>query len=83
LSRQRITRTIARQLAKPAVFNAASHILGYILGDRLYYGLTLGTVSKKAIRKLFLSPLNGPGEALDAYLDLATQVRDVKIPRRI
>lgn len=73
----------ARSLARPEVFVAAAHILGYILGDRLYYGLLSGEVPKKTIRKLFLKPLDGPNEALKTYLELSEQVRSVKIPRRI
>ncbi len=78
-----IKRSVARTLASPAAFNAAAHILGYILGDRLYYGLTTGAITKSVIRRLFLAPLDGPGEALDLYLDLSKAVQDVRIPRRI
>ena len=81
---RRVTdRSFVRKLANPAVFNAAAHILGYILGDRLYYGLTSGAVTKKTIKRLFLAPLDSPGEALNVYLDLSQLVREVKIPRRI
>ncbi len=73
----------ARSLARPEVFVAAAHILGYILGDRLYYGLTKGEIPKKTIRRLFLKPLDGPNEALDTYIELSEEVRGVKIPRRI
>lgn len=78
-----IGRTTSRSLANPAVFNAAAHILGYILGDRLYYGLTAGAIAKTSIRRLFLSPLDRPGQALETYLEMAVRVRGVKIPRRI
>ncbi|MCP4678218.1 MAG: ChaN family lipoprotein [Deltaproteobacteria bacterium] len=76
-------RVSAKALASPAVFNAAAHMLGYMLGDRLYYGLTSGVIVKKVIRDLFVAPLDGPDEALARYLELAEKVRDVKIPRRI
>ncbi len=72
-----------RALANPAVFHAAAHILGYILGDRLYYGLTSGVVTKQRIRQLFTSKLDGPGEALAVYVQLAVDTQLVKIPRRI
>jgi hypothetical protein len=71
------------RLARPAVFNAAAHFLGYVLGDRLYYGLTAGAVHKQAIRALFQAPLDKPGEALAAYLDLSDALKSVKLPRRI
>ncbi len=73
----------ASALADPAGFNAAAHMLGYILGDRLYYGLMEGTIPKKLIRKLYVSPLDGEGEAVATYLELSELVRDVKMPRRI
>ncbi len=71
------------ELVNPVVFNAAAHMLGYILGDRLYYGLTSGLVAKKVIRDVFVSPHDQPGEALDTYLTLRDAVKSVKIPRRI
>lgn len=70
-------------LSRPAVFNAASRLLGYILGDRLYYGLTSGAISKMAIREIFLNPLDQPGQAYDKYLELSRILKGVKIPRRI
>lgn len=80
---RRTRRTFVTALKDPRVFDAAAHMLGYILGDRLYYGLIGGKVAKSAIRQLFLTPHDGPDEALDLYLDLSLQVRGVKIPRRI
>lgn len=71
------------KLKRPAVFNGAAHLLGYALGDLLYYGLTEGTVPKAAIRDLFEAKLDGDGEALGAYLALSEKVRDVRLPRRI
>jgi hypothetical protein len=73
----------ARHLENPAVFNAAAHMLGYILGDRLYYALTDGVISKAAIRDLFVAPLDDEGEAVSAYFGVSAKVRGVRIPRRI
>jgi hypothetical protein len=73
----------ALALKNPAVFHAAAHILGYILGDRLYYGLTDGAIAKRDIRRLFVTPLDGEGEALEMYLQLSSSLRSVRIPRRI
>ena len=70
-------------LSDPAVFNAAAHLLGYILGDKLYYGLTDGIIPKKLIRNLFKAPLDKEHEAFETYMELVEKVRDVKIPRRI
>jgi hypothetical protein len=73
----------AKALKDARVFNAAAHILGYILGDRLYYGLTGGKITKRVIRNLFLAPLDDPGEALSTFLTLWEKVLEVKVPRRI
>jgi hypothetical protein len=73
----------AADLAEPDVFNAAAHLLGYIVGDQLYYGLTDGIIGKPLIRELFLDPLDAPGQAFSTYLSLAERLRDVRIPRRI
>jgi hypothetical protein len=78
-----LPRKSASLLRDPLVFNAAAHILGYILGDKLYYGLTAGILTKRQIRKLFTNPFDRPGEALELYLMLQTIVRHVEIPRRI
>jgi hypothetical protein len=79
----RVGRRGAKSLTDPLVFNAAAHMLGYMLGDRLYYGLTTGTVDKKSIRSLFVEPLDGPDEALTKYLAFTELLRDTKVPRRI
>jgi hypothetical protein len=71
------------KLKRPAVFNGAAHLLGYILGDLLYYGLTEGALPKAAIRDLFAARLDGAGEALATYLDLSEKLRGVRLPRRI
>ncbi len=73
----------AKVLKDPRVFNAAVHMLGYILGDRLYYALISGSITKEIIRNLFVAPADGPNEALSTYLDFCEIVAEVKIPRRI
>ena len=54
-----------------------------MLGDRLYYGLTTGVITKKIIRAAYLAKYDKPGEALEMYLSLREMVKGVKIPRRI
>jgi hypothetical protein len=71
------------KLKRPAVFNGAAHLLGYILGDLLYYGLMDGTVAKAAIRDLFAARLDGDCEAQATYLELSEKLRGVRLPRRI
>ncbi|MCU0664182.1 MAG: ChaN family lipoprotein [Myxococcota bacterium] len=70
-------------LADPAVFVAAAHMLGYILGDKMYYGLVSGQVQKSLVRELFLCPLDAPYQALEYYLEFSAMLMDVTIPQRI
>jgi hypothetical protein len=65
-----------------ALFNAVTHSLGYMLGERLYYALARGRVLKSEVRQLFLDPLDEDGAPLLTYLDLASRLSDVRIPRR-
>ncbi len=64
------------------LFNAVTHSLGYILGERLYYALARGHILKSEVRALFLDPLDEDGAPLLTYLDLASRLREVRIPRR-
>ncbi len=73
----------AALLKDPMVFYRAAHILGCILGDRLYYGLTSGAISKAELKSLFVDPVDTPGRALIVYLSFLRRVRDVKMPHRI
>ena len=81
--KENIPRRISIFLKDPVVFNVAAHILGYILGDKLYYGLISGILRKSTIKKLFTNSLDGPNEALEMYFHLVDKVRSVITPRRI
>ncbi len=63
------------------LFNAVTHMLGYILGDRLYYAMISGKATKAEIRELFLDPLDEEGAAFHMYFYWAERVRRVRIPR--
>lgn len=65
------------------LFNAVTHAVGYMLGDRLYYGLVSGRISKSEIRDLFYDPFSGEGDALSTYLYLASITADVALPERL
>ena len=66
----------------PDLFNAVTHSLGYMLGERLYYALATGRMLKSEVRALFLDPLEDDGVPFLTYLDLAKRLRDVRIPKR-
>lgn len=63
------------------VFNAVTHSLGYILGDRLYYGMLKGRIAKAEIRDYFFDPFDEEGAAFHAYFHLAGKVAKVRVPR--
>ena len=64
-------------------FNAVTHILGYRLGDRLYYGLTSGQIRKAEARALFMDSFAEEGSALTTYLYLVGRTARVKVPERM
>ena len=64
------------------LFNAVTHSLGYMLGERLYYALATGRMLKSEVRELFLDPLDHEGDAFLTYLDLSRRLADVRIPAR-
>lgn len=65
------------------LFNALTHVLGYRLGDKLYYGLVQGEITKVEIRELFLDSLEEDGAALTTYLYLLSRTATVRIPERM
>ncbi len=65
------------------LFLSLTHALGYMLGDRLYYGLVSGAVKKPLIRELFCNPWTEEGEPVKAYMNLYKCLKKVKIPKRM
>ena len=64
-------------------FNAVTHVIGYRLGERLYYGLVEGAVTKEAIRDLFYERFEEEGAAITTFFYLVAQTRAVKVPERL
>lgn len=65
------------------IFLALTHALGYMLGDRLYYGLINRAVPKTHVRKLFTDPWENEGDPLKVYTEISGKIRGVKIPKRM
>lgn len=65
------------------MFNAITHVLGYRLGDKLYYGLVQGHLRKPEIRELFFDTFEEEGTALMNYLFLKARTDKVKVPERL
>lgn len=65
------------------LFFSITHALGYMLGDKLYYALLDGTVTKANIRHLFYDPWKGYGKPFQTYWTLLMKTKDVKIPKRM
>ena len=65
------------------LFNAVTHSLGYMLGERIYYALATGRLLKREVRDLYLDPLSDTGAAFLTYLDLSRRLADVRIPLRV
>jgi hypothetical protein len=66
----------------PELFNAVTHALGYMLGEKLYYALRDGLLHKRELRDLFLDPFADEGAPFLVYLDLVTRTRGVLLPER-
>jgi hypothetical protein len=64
------------------LFNAVTHLLGYILGDKLYYAMIQGRITKAEIRELFSDPFEEEGAAFHSYFHLSGRVGRTRIPRR-
>lgn len=73
--------TVFRQ--KIDLFLSVTHALGYMLGDKLYYGLMERKISRLKIRKVFYDPWRLKGEPFKAYMDLVKSLKYVKIPKRM
>lgn len=65
------------------LFLGVTHALGYMLGDRLYYGMISQKISKKEIVELFSDPFEEEGEVGAVYLNLSRKLSKVKLPRRV
>lgn len=65
-------------LAQPTeVHLLVTHMLGHMLGDKLYYGLLQGALQKRDLREVFAADLEAEGEALARYLALIERTQGV------
>lgn len=65
------------------LFNAVTHAMGYMLGDRMYYGLMNRRITRTTVRELFIDPWIEEGRPFGVYMDLVKRLRGVKIPKRM
>jgi heme-binding uptake protein ChaN (Tiki superfamily) len=65
------------------LFLSVTHALGYMLGDKLYYGMMKGNVKKPQIKKLFMDPWLGDGVPVAVYMKLLKKLKGVRIPKRL
>lgn len=79
-----------RHLEKENIFHSSAdlflsltHAIGYMLGDRLYYGLMGRAVTKDCMKKLFMDPWREEGRPVEVYLELVKRLRKVQIPKRM
>lgn len=69
--------------ARMDLFLAVTHALGYMLGDKLYYGLMRRKISRQRIRKLFEDPWLEEGCPFEVYMELLDKLKGVQIPKRM
>lgn len=65
------------------LFFGVTHGLGYMLGDKFYYALISGKISKEEIRDLFCDPMKGKNIPFELYKKWLRKVRGVKVPKRV
>lgn len=65
------------------VFFAITHALGYMLGDRLFYGLMSNVIRKSQLRELFTDGWKKAGAPYRTYMRLQKLLESVKIPKRM
>ncbi|MFH1652779.1 MAG: ChaN family lipoprotein [Pseudomonadota bacterium] len=70
-------------LGRMDLFIAVTHSLGYILGERLFYGLLANHISKKRIKELFYERWNKENEAKKVYVELIKRLKKTKVPKRM
>ncbi|MDO8527349.1 MAG: hypothetical protein Q7T03_06670, partial [Deltaproteobacteria bacterium] len=68
---------------RPDLFFTVTHALGYMLGDKLYYALLDGQITKTELRHLFYDPWKGYGKPFQIYWTLLTKTKETKIPKRM
>ncbi len=69
-------------LTQPAeVHLLITHMLGHMLGDKLYAGVASGVLEKERIRALFHERIDGRGVALATYLELVELTASVEQTR--
>ncbi len=64
------------------VFIGVTHALGYMLGEKLFYGMVDGAVPKDLCRDLYFDPFTAPGRARARYFELVERLASVRIPER-
>ncbi len=64
-------------------FDAVTHVIGYRLGESVYYALVEGHVLKHEVRNLFFADFANEGEALATYFYLLRKTIHIKTPERL
>jgi len=64
---------------------ASTQLLGYMLGNALYEAYLKGRVTRAMLRRLFLTHVEQPGKAKEAYREIAAKVRGLgkKLPASV
>ncbi len=66
-----------------SLFFGATHALGYMLGDRLFYALMAEKITKEEIKAIFYNPFKEKGSSASVYLALLNQVEKIRLPKRV
>lgn len=67
----------------PALFFAVTHALGYMLGDRMFYGVMSRALRRTQLRTLFTDRWSFDGQTFALYQELQQKLAAVTIPERM
>lgn len=79
----RFPKDLSFLMCKLDLFIAVTHAIGYMLGEKIFYGLLENLVSKKDIRDLFFDRWEKEGSARDVYIRIIRKTGKVTIPERM
>lgn len=65
------------------LFLGVTHAIGYYLGERMFYGMLSGVVTKEEVRALFYEAMEEEGEPLKRFFEFDKKLKKVKLPKKL
>lgn len=65
------------------LFLSLTHAIGYYLGEKLFYGLLAGQISRDKVRALFFDAMEEEGDPVKRYFELVAKLAKIKLPKKV